>query len=251
LGDHSFGFWGEQRMQPTEDERVLAALSHASILMNFINLAGVIATALIWTQQREKSRYVSGHALQSLVYQGAVLLIGLFLMLTWGLCMGLALLPALLRPELFRSSPPDAFWLALISLIVPIGFVGLATLYGLYGALQVYRGRPFLYPLAGRLARNVLIPAAALPSPPLAPSLVPMPAVPPVAVEPAAPVAPRAATPPAAETAALPLADAATPAPTEATGAVLAEAAPPPTPPEEAPAPAHEPGEQATPTAPE
>lgn len=230
-------------MQPTEDERILAALSHASILMNFINLAGVIATALIWTQQREKSRYVSAHALQSLVYQGAVMLIGLFLLLTWGLCMGLALLPAVLRPELFRSSPPDAFWLALISLIVPIGFIGLATLYGLYGALQVYRGRPFLYPLAGRLVRHTLIPATALPSAPLAPALVPMPAVPPVVVEAAAPAAPSAPTPLAAAMPAPVIADAAIPAP-------AVEAATP-TPHEEAPAPAQEIVEPATPEEPE
>jgi uncharacterized Tic20 family protein len=216
-------------MQPTEDERVLAALSHASILMNFINLAGVIATALIWTQQREKSRYVSGHALQSLVYQGAVLLIGLFLMLTWGLCMGLALLPAVLRPELFRSSPPDAFWLALISLIVPIGFVGFATLYGLYGALQVYRGRLFLYPLAGRLVRHMLTPAEALPNAPLAPALVRVPAGPPIAVA-AAPATPSATTPPANAAAATAPADAAIPAPAEAASAALGDAALPTTP---------------------
>lgn len=224
-------------MQPTEDERVLAALSHASILMNFINLAGVIATALIWTQQREKSRYASAHALQSLVYQGAVLLISLFLLLTWGLCMGLALLPAVLRPELFRSSPPDAVWLALISLIVPIGFIGLATLYGLYGALQVYRGRPFLYPLAGRLVRHTLIPVVALPSAPLAPALVPVPAVAPFVVETAAPAASSAPTPSVAAMPAAPaIADAAISAPAEAANAALVEAAPPPH--EEAPAPA-------------
>ena len=62
-------------MQPTEDERVLAALSHASIVANIFNLAGMIATALIWTMQRERSRYVRAHALQSLVYQGMVLMI--------------------------------------------------------------------------------------------------------------------------------------------------------------------------------
>jgi len=42
-------------MQPTEDERVLAALAHASIVANVANLAGMIATALIWTMQRERS----------------------------------------------------------------------------------------------------------------------------------------------------------------------------------------------------
>src|SRR5207249_9946452 len=87
-------------MQPTEDERVLAALSHASIVANIVNLAGMIATALIWTTQRERSRYVGAHALQSLVYQGSVLLIGIFLTILWGLCLVLSLLPAVLRPDL-------------------------------------------------------------------------------------------------------------------------------------------------------
>lgn len=138
-------------MQPTEDERVLAALSHASIVANVASLAGMIATALIWTMQRERSRYVRAQALQALVYQGIVLLIGAFLFLSWGVCLGFSLLPAVLRPELFRASPPDSFWLALVGLLVPVGFGVAATLYGLYGAFQVYRGRPFRYPLVGRL----------------------------------------------------------------------------------------------------
>jgi uncharacterized Tic20 family protein len=146
-------------MQPSEDERVLAALSHASIIANIVNLAGLIATGLIWTTQRERSTYVRAHALQALVYQGAVLLISLVLTLGWGACLGLSLLPAVIRPDLYRSSPPNTFWFALACMAVPIGFGILATLYGLYGAYRAYRGRPFRYPLAGRLARD-LAPAA-------------------------------------------------------------------------------------------
>jgi uncharacterized Tic20 family protein len=157
-------------MQPTEDERVLAALSHASIVANIVNLVGVIATALIWTMQRERSRFVRAHALQSLVYQGGVLLISIFLMLAWGLCLVLSLLPVFLKPELYQlSSPPRSFWFALGGLIVPIGFGILATIYGLYGAYQVYRGRPFRYPVVGRLVRRELsqlyTPPAAAPTP--------------------------------------------------------------------------------------
>jgi uncharacterized Tic20 family protein len=155
-------------MQPTEDERVLAALSHASIVANIVNLAGMIATALIWTMQRERSRFVRAHALQSLIYQGAVLLISVFMLLAWGLCVVLSLLPVFLKPELYQvSSPPRSFWLALFGLSLPIGFGILATIYGLYGAYQVYRGRPFRYPIVGRLVRRELAqPPAAVPEPP-------------------------------------------------------------------------------------
>ena len=156
-------------MQPTEDERVLAALSHASIVANIVNLAGMIATALIWTMQRDRSRFVRAHALQSLVYQGAVLLIGVFLTLAWGLCIVLSLLPVFLKPELYQfSSPPSSFWFALFGVVVPTGFVIAAMIFGLYGAYQVYRGRPFYYPLAGRLVRDELSQPVSptLPTPP-------------------------------------------------------------------------------------
>lgn len=202
-------------MQPSEDERVLAALSHASIVANVVNLAGMIATALIWTMQRDRSAYVRAHALQALVYQGAVLLVSIVLTLFWGVCLGLSLLPAAIRPDLYRSSPPDSFWLALAGLSLPVGFGILATLYGLYGAYQTYRGRPFRYPLAGRLARGRL-------SDPTAPSVAPSQPAAPMAPEaapaaqpsqPVAPVAPAGATEPAAAAPALDSPDSAPPAP--------------------------------------
>ncbi len=192
-------------MQPSEDERVLAALSHASIVANVVNLAGMIATALIWTTYRDRSPYVRAHALQALVYQGAVLLITLFLALFGGLCLALSLLPALLRPDLYRGSPPSySVWIGVLALLVLIGFCVLATLYGLYGAYQVYRGRPFRYALIGRLARPLpkplpvaapITPApAAMPATPSAPEATPDTLDPPVAAttpaEPTATVVP-------------------------------------------------------------
>jgi uncharacterized Tic20 family protein len=173
-------------MQPSEDERVLAALSHASIVANVVNLAGMIATALIWTMQRDRSPYVRAHALQALVYQGAVLLISLFLALFGGLCLALSLLPVVLRPDLYRSSLPSySVWIGVLALLALIGFGVLATVYGLYGAYQVYRGRPFRYLLIGRLAR---------PSPVVAPAPISNPPIVPVAVE-SAPAAPEPAAP--------------------------------------------------------
>jgi len=143
-------------MQPSEDERVLAALSHASIVANVVNLSGMIATALIWTMNRDRSPYVRAHALQALVYQGAVLLIMLSLALFGGLCVALSLLPAMLRPDLYRGSPPNySVWIGMLALLALIGFGVLATLYALYGAFQVYRGRLFRYPVISRLVRSL------------------------------------------------------------------------------------------------
>jgi uncharacterized Tic20 family protein len=192
--------WG-MRMQPSEDERVLAALSHASIVANVVNLVGMIGTALIWTMHRERSPYVRAHALQALVYQGAVLLITLFLGLFGGLCLALSLLPALLRPDLYRGSPPPySVWIGVLALLALIGFGVLATLYGLFGAYQVYRGRSFRYPLIGRLVRSLLAPmpvaAPVAPVPTAAQPESPSPDAAPAVAEP-----PAAAPPPAETTA--------------------------------------------------
>jgi uncharacterized Tic20 family protein len=190
-------------MQPSEDDRVLAALSHASIVANAVNLAGMIATSLIWTMHRDRSPYVRAHALQALVYQGAVLLIMVFLGLFGGLCLALSLLPVMLRPDLYRASPPSySVWIGVLALLALIGFGVLATLYGLFGAYQVYRGRSFRYPLIGRLVRSQLAPAPeAEPAVPTAAPVAPAPpdASPVASPEPAPPeAAPAAAEPPAA-----------------------------------------------------
>ena len=150
--------WG-MLMQPSEDDRVLAALSHASIVANVVNLAGMIATSLIWTMNRDRSPYVRNHALQALVYQGVVLLVLLFLALFGGLCLALSLLPVMLRPDLYRASPPSySVWIGVLALLALLGFGVLATLYGLYGGYQVYRGRPFRYFVVGRLVRPSVTP---------------------------------------------------------------------------------------------
>lgn len=139
-------------MQPTKDERLLAALGHASILINIVNMLGMIATLLLWVTQRERSAYVRRHALQALLYQGITMLVSMILILGWGLCLGLALMPMALRPELYGDySLPASFWLALAGLIVPIVFGSIAIVYGLFGAFQTFRGVPFRYPLVGRL----------------------------------------------------------------------------------------------------
>jgi uncharacterized Tic20 family protein len=184
--------WG-MSMQTSEDERVLAALSHASVVANVVNLAGMIATSLIWTMHRDRSPYIRAHALQALVYQGGVLLVSLFLALFGGLCLALSLLPAMLRPDLYRGSPPSySVWIGVLALLALIGFGVLAMLYGLYGAYQVYRGRAFRYLLIGRLVRPQLNPLPMASSIGSSPTAVPAEPAPPD-VAPDAPAQPAAA----------------------------------------------------------
>ena len=55
--------------EPTSDEKITAALVHASVLLLFL---GPIVPVLIWTSQRRKSKYVSFHALQAMGYQALI-----------------------------------------------------------------------------------------------------------------------------------------------------------------------------------
>ena len=142
-------------MEPTKDERLLATLAHASVFANTANLTGLILAALIWSTQREKSAFIRFQALQAVVYQSFVLAFGLFLTLIWLGCIGFALIPVAIRPDLYTTSPPNVFWLALIGFVIPLGFAFIAMTYGLYGALQAYRGKSFTYVLVGRWVHTI------------------------------------------------------------------------------------------------
>ncbi len=143
--------------RPDEDERLTAAMAHASIIANAAGLTGLTLTVVLWATQRRRSRFVRAHIVQALVYQAGTLLGVVLLMLLWSGCLLLSLLPAALRPDLYRDGTlPDTFWVALFGLILPIGYGFAATVYALYGAYMVYRGKRFAYPLAGRLVARDL-----------------------------------------------------------------------------------------------
>jgi uncharacterized Tic20 family protein len=67
---------------PTQDERIMAALAHASALLPMM---GVIAPIIIWVTQKEKSQYVAFQSLQALAYQ-------LSMIVAWFVGMGCYLL---------------------------------------------------------------------------------------------------------------------------------------------------------------
>jgi uncharacterized Tic20 family protein len=136
---------------PSDEERILAALAHASIIANPANLLGLIAAALIWITQRQRSAYVAHHALHALVFQGVGLLLIMLMGLAWGGCLMVSLLPMVMRPSLYRAEYPLSFWLALLCGILLI--LGILTWigYGILGAWAAWNGKPFTYGIVGRL----------------------------------------------------------------------------------------------------
>jgi uncharacterized Tic20 family protein len=120
----------------TEDERVMAALAHASIILNlFTGIGGIIAAVVIYLVRKEQSAWVAFQALQAAVYQGvtvlATFILGMVAVALSVVVVGICLFPLL-------------------------GLLGLAVvIYGCYAGYLCYHGRDFKYPwIADLLAQK-------------------------------------------------------------------------------------------------
>ena len=145
----------------SQDERILAALSHASIIIPFWGFIGAI---VIWTTQREKSRFVGFQALQGVAYQLSLVVLAFI----GGACYMCAFLGTfLLVPAgiFVAEGVGEADTAAMLLSMIATGFpfcilgilvlIGLAfVLYGLYGSVRVLQGHDFRYVIIGdRLER--------------------------------------------------------------------------------------------------
>ena len=139
-------------LTPTQDERVMAALSHIGVLLPMM---GVIAPIIIWVTQKDKSKYVAFQALQALVFQ-------LSMIAAWFIGMGcymfsffgtFFMIPFASSFESSQSVSP-LFGLTFLVPFLVFGamFIGgfLFIVYGVIGAIMVFQGKPFRYMLIGK-----------------------------------------------------------------------------------------------------
>jgi uncharacterized Tic20 family protein len=150
----------EQAPAPNQNDRIMAALAHISALLPFM---GVIAPIIIWVTQKEKSEYVAFQALQAVAYQ-------LVMILAWFVGMGCYMLSFfsmfLTIPFAGDSSGPVSRGAApffLIGTLFPFLIFGLIfiggflfVIYGVIGAVQVFRGKDFRYIFLGNRLANYL-----------------------------------------------------------------------------------------------
>lgn len=153
----------ENIYQPNQDERVMAALSHASAM---IPMMGVIAPIVFWATQKEKSRYVAFQALQALSFQAAMII-------AWFIGMGcyiVSFFGTFATTMLVASSGPDssaspvfalAFMVPVLTILIILvgGFV--MIIYGLIGAVMTIQGKPFRYIIIGNRVEKFMQPNAA------------------------------------------------------------------------------------------
>lgn len=140
--------------RPAQDDRIMAALAHVSILLPFW---GMVASILIWVSQKEKSQYVRFQALQALTYHLLIILMwiagsacymcsffGTFFLVPFGAAA--------------ESEPPPLLFISIFFPMLVFGgmFAGwfLMILYGLVGAVMAVQGKDFRYFIIGnRLER--------------------------------------------------------------------------------------------------
>ena len=129
------------------ENRLLAALSHGSIIAQGI---GILVGILVYITQRDKSRYAAFQSLQAAVFQFISFIIMIGMWVIWGACYGLSMIPLIIQVETNpNAAPPAIFWLSLMGMVIPIIYMTLAGVYGLWGALRTWQGKDFRYLFLG------------------------------------------------------------------------------------------------------
>ncbi|HEY89223.1 MAG TPA: DUF4870 domain-containing protein [Thermoflexia bacterium] len=138
-------------MQPEDkstESRLLAALAHGSITTQGL---GILVGVLVYITQRDKSRYMAFQGLQAAVFQFVHLVITIGMWLFWGVLYGLSMIPMIMQMESNPdAAPPAIFWIAMLTMVIPLGYMVLIGWYGLWGAWQTWRGKDFKYLFIGR-----------------------------------------------------------------------------------------------------
>lgn len=138
---------------PSQDERVTAALAHASAILPMI---GAIGAIVIWATQKDKSRFVAFQALQAVVYH-ITMILAAFL---GGVCYACSIFsfPVLMALTIPSAETPsgDVGPLFFLTMGIPFAIMGLLMIgwflfivYGIVGAAMTLRGKDFRYLILG------------------------------------------------------------------------------------------------------
>jgi hypothetical protein len=143
---------------PSQDERIMAALSHAAIILSLI---GLVIPVILWVTQKDKSRYVAFQALQAIAFQ-LLRLVGLFI--------GLGCYMAAIFSTVFITAasdspryggPPTTLFLIPFATLGVLGVFGIFFfIYAVVGAVMTLQGKDFRYILIGDWVERFMRPVS-------------------------------------------------------------------------------------------
>jgi uncharacterized Tic20 family protein len=140
----------------TQDERIMAGLSHLSII---VPMAGLIAPIVVWVTSKDKSEYVAFQALQAMAYQISLILL---YMIGWA-CYGFSFFGMFLTipfapPEGSTEAPSPLFFVSMFFPFIIMGLIFLLFItlgiYGIIGGIMSFQGKPFRYIVIGKMVEK-------------------------------------------------------------------------------------------------
>jgi uncharacterized Tic20 family protein len=135
----------------TQDEKLMAALAHGSIVTGQI---GIIAAIAIYLNQKEKSAFVAKQAAQAALYQLVGFLGIIVVWMCWGAVYAATFIPIINDPNQFNDAPPPIFWVGMGSMICPFLLMAAWGLYGVIAAIQTWMGKEFKYAVIGNIVEQ-------------------------------------------------------------------------------------------------
>lgn len=118
-------------MITSRDERLAATGAHAAGILLSATFLGWLIPLIMYFVNKNKSKFVAFHAMQAVLYQLVITVIGLIAgiaaFVTFGI---LSFLP------------------------IAVGLLGLA--FGIVAAVQAFKGKTFMLPIAGDYARKIV-----------------------------------------------------------------------------------------------
>ena len=139
-----------QQENLTSEERLMAMLSHLSLLFG-----GIVLPIILWATQKDRSRFIRYHALQSIFFQLAYIVILVFLICVFAL---LAIFLGLGFGLITATSTSGSGELSIALILFIVLFYGLifvsafgAMGYEIYLAIKSYHGAYTKIPIIGNI----------------------------------------------------------------------------------------------------
>lgn len=132
----------------TSDEKMFALLSHLSVV-----LGGILLPIIFWATQKDKSKFVRFHSLQSIFYHIAIAVIVIFLiiLLAVGILLG-ALVTGVSISQNNESITPVFLGLFMILFYAVLFIILFASIgYGVYLGVKAYQGNLVKIPIIGNI----------------------------------------------------------------------------------------------------
>ncbi len=150
----------------TQDERIIAALGHVSVL---VPMVGMIAPITIWVTQRERSRDVAFQSLQAIAFQITFILLWVIGFGCYAAFFFLMFFSSFILPVAFQGTDSGPLAGALLGgmFLIPVSIIVLMIvmfftmiIYGIVAAILTFQGKEFRYAIVGRWVERYMQQAA-------------------------------------------------------------------------------------------